>query len=153
LTEGRQQERQGRCTKIGRVAAHRHAASGLPRRTWTANAARTGAQLPNHQPRSEPGDESHFRRFRPPARPGTLELLHRIFLPRPRNTRNENLPPSRSLRPPLEDHHTSLLRMQTSDTHDHDRPFAHRRWLLIARSETNRTIALGKLLCQAEKLK
>src|SRR5208337_443949 len=34
------------------------AAAGLSRRTRTANAARAGAQLPDHQPRSEPGDES-----------------------------------------------------------------------------------------------
>src|SRR5215467_5079214 len=36
----------------------REAAPGLSRRTWTANAARAGTQLSDHQPRSEPSDES-----------------------------------------------------------------------------------------------
>ncbi len=56
LKEG-QQERQGGCAQTGRPVAHGNAAPGLPRRTWTADAARVGAQLSNPQPRPEPGDE------------------------------------------------------------------------------------------------
>src|SRR5439155_17538693 len=37
-----QQERQGGCAQAGRVAAHRNAATGLPRRKWTPDAARVG---------------------------------------------------------------------------------------------------------------
>src|SRR5207244_1449516 len=58
LIKGRQQERQGGCAQASRLIAHGNAATGLSRRTWPANAARAGAQLSDHQPRSEPGDES-----------------------------------------------------------------------------------------------
>src|SRR6266851_10045977 len=37
--------------QAGRVAAHRNAASGLPRRKWTTDAARIRAQLSDHQQR------------------------------------------------------------------------------------------------------
>ena len=57
LIKGRQQERQDRCAQAGRLVAHGNAAAGLSRRTRTADAARAGAQLSDHQPRSEPGDE------------------------------------------------------------------------------------------------
>src|SRR4030095_4779997 len=49
LLKGGQQERQGGCAQAGRVAAHRNAATGLPRRKWAPNAARVGAQLSDHQ--------------------------------------------------------------------------------------------------------
>src|SRR6266849_6138856 len=58
LIKGRQQERQDRCRQIGRLIAHGNAATGLSRRTWPTDAARAGAQLSEHQQRSEPGDES-----------------------------------------------------------------------------------------------
>ena len=58
LIKGRQQERQDGCAQAGRLVAHGNAAPGLSRRTWTADAARAGAQLSDHQPRSEPSDES-----------------------------------------------------------------------------------------------
>src|SRR5258708_6046649 len=57
LIKGRQQERQGGCAQAGRLVAHGDAATGLPRRTWTADAARVGAQLSDPQPRPEPSDE------------------------------------------------------------------------------------------------
>src|SRR5215475_12962461 len=49
------QERQGGCAQAGRLVAHGHVATGLSRRTWTADAARVGAQLSDHRQRSEPG--------------------------------------------------------------------------------------------------
>ncbi len=58
LIKGRQQERQDRCAQAGRLVAHGHAAPGLSRGTRTTDAARAGAQLSDHQPGSEPGDES-----------------------------------------------------------------------------------------------
>src|ERR1700751_2260366 len=58
LIKGRQQERQGGCAQTGRVAARRHAATGLPRKEWAADATRVGAQLSDHQPRLNPSDES-----------------------------------------------------------------------------------------------
>src|SRR6266851_8326482 len=57
LIKGRQQERQGGCAQAGRLVAHGDAATGLPRRTWTADAARVGEQLSDPQPRPEPSDE------------------------------------------------------------------------------------------------
>src|ERR1700720_3581705 len=42
VIEGRQQERQGGCAQTGRLVAHGDAAPGLPRRTWTTDAARVG---------------------------------------------------------------------------------------------------------------
>src|ERR1035437_7487865 len=57
LIKGRQQKRQGGCAQAGRLVAHGNAAPGLSRRTWTADAARVGAQLSDPQPRPEPGDE------------------------------------------------------------------------------------------------
>src|ERR1700752_4665090 len=53
-----QQERQGGCAEAGRLVTHRDAAPGLPRRTWTADATRVGAQLSDHQQRFDEGDES-----------------------------------------------------------------------------------------------
>src|ERR1035441_9190531 len=53
-----EQERQGGCAQAGRVAAHGNAATGLPRRKWTPDAARVGAQLSDHQQRFDPSDES-----------------------------------------------------------------------------------------------
>jgi hypothetical protein len=58
LVKGWEQERQSGCAQAGRVAAERNAATGLPRRKWTADAARVGAQLSDHQPRFNQGDES-----------------------------------------------------------------------------------------------
>ena len=58
LIKGGQQERQGGCAQAGRIAAHRNAATGLPRRKRTTNVARVGAQLSDHQQRFDPGDES-----------------------------------------------------------------------------------------------
>src|SRR5438874_7858147 len=55
--KGRQQERQDRCAQTGRLVAHGDVAPGLSRRTRAADAARAGAQLSDHQPGSEPGDE------------------------------------------------------------------------------------------------
>src|SRR5215470_7885940 len=40
------------------LAAHGNAATGVSRRTWTADAARAGPHVSDPQPRSEPGDES-----------------------------------------------------------------------------------------------
>src|ERR1039457_6897942 len=53
-----EQERQGGCAQAGRVAAHGNAATGLPRRKWTPDAARVGAQLSDHQQRFDPSDEA-----------------------------------------------------------------------------------------------
>src|ERR1039458_3939337 len=58
LIKGGEQERQGGCTQDGRVDAYRNAATGLPRRKWTADAARVGAQLSDHQQRFNEGNES-----------------------------------------------------------------------------------------------
>src|SRR5258708_4891830 len=58
LLKGGEQERQGGCAQAGRVAAHRNAASGLPRRKWTTDAARIRAQLSDHQQRFDTSDES-----------------------------------------------------------------------------------------------
>src|ERR1700730_6055492 len=58
LLEGGQQERQGGRAQAGRVAPHRNAATGLPRRKWTPDAARVGAQLSDHQQRFDPSNES-----------------------------------------------------------------------------------------------
>src|ERR1022692_1089721 len=58
LIKGRQQDRQDRCAQAGRLVAHGDVAAGLSRRTWTADVARAGAQLSDHQPRSESSDES-----------------------------------------------------------------------------------------------
>src|SRR2546428_7233981 len=58
LVKGGQQERQGGCAQAGRVAAQRDAATGLPRRKWTTDAARVGAQLSDHQQRFDTSDES-----------------------------------------------------------------------------------------------
>src|ERR1039458_3242369 len=58
LIKGGQQERQGGCAQAGGFAAHRNVAAGLPRRKWTTDAARVGAQLSDHQQRFDPGDES-----------------------------------------------------------------------------------------------
>src|SRR5260370_16392398 len=44
LPKGGEQERQGGCAQACRVAAHRNAATGLPRRKWTTDAARVGTQ-------------------------------------------------------------------------------------------------------------
>ena len=43
IKEG-QQERQGGCAQAGRLVTLRDAATGLPRRKWTADAARVGAK-------------------------------------------------------------------------------------------------------------
>src|SRR4030081_3007800 len=51
LIKGGQQERQGGCAQAGGFAAHRHAAAGLPRRKWTTDATRVGAQLSDDQQR------------------------------------------------------------------------------------------------------
>src|SRR5258708_5771852 len=56
--KGGEQERQGGCAQAGRVAAHRNAATGLPRRKWTTHAARIRAQLSDHQQRFDTSDES-----------------------------------------------------------------------------------------------
>src|SRR6266478_4535527 len=58
LVKGGQQERQRGCAQAGRLAAHRNAAPGLPRRKWTPDAARVGAQLSDHQQRFDPSHES-----------------------------------------------------------------------------------------------
>src|SRR6202045_4861708 len=58
LIKGRQQERQDRCAQAGRLVTHGDVAAGLSRGTRTADAARAGAQLSDHQPRSESSDES-----------------------------------------------------------------------------------------------
>src|SRR6266536_1813586 len=58
LLKGRQQERQDRRAQVGRLVTHGDAAAGLSRGTRTADAARAGAQLSDHQPRSESSDES-----------------------------------------------------------------------------------------------
>jgi hypothetical protein len=56
LKEG--SKRQGGCAQAGRVAAQRNAASGLPRRKWTTNLARVGAELSDHRQGFNPGHES-----------------------------------------------------------------------------------------------
>src|SRR5438046_1367228 len=58
LIKGRQQERQDRCAQAGRLVTHGDVAAGLSRGTRTADAARAGAQLSDHQPRSESSNES-----------------------------------------------------------------------------------------------
>src|SRR5215470_20221993 len=40
------------------LVAHGNVATGVSRRTWTADAARAGTHVSDNQPRSEPGDES-----------------------------------------------------------------------------------------------
>ena len=55
---GRQQKRQDRRAQAGRLVTHGNGATGLSRGTRSADAARTGAQLSDHQPRPEPSDES-----------------------------------------------------------------------------------------------
>src|SRR5256712_5707492 len=57
VIKGRQQERQDRCAQAGRLVAHGNAAAGLSRGTRAADPARAGAQLSDHQPRSESSDE------------------------------------------------------------------------------------------------
>ena len=44
--------------KLADLLRTRNAATGLPRRKWTTDAARVGAQLSDHQQRFDPGDES-----------------------------------------------------------------------------------------------
>src|SRR5215468_12373939 len=44
--------------QAGGLVAHGHAATGVSRRTWTADAAGVGTYGSDPQPRSEPGDES-----------------------------------------------------------------------------------------------
>ena len=46
------------CAQAFRAVARRNAATGLPQRKWTAQAARVGAELSDHQQRFEAGDES-----------------------------------------------------------------------------------------------
>src|ERR1700730_14963013 len=58
LVKGRQQERQGGCAEAGRLVTHRDAATGLPRRKWTTDAARVGAQLCAHRSRFDARNES-----------------------------------------------------------------------------------------------
>ena len=58
LIKGGQQERQGGCAQAGRLVTHRDAATGLPRRKRTTDAARVGAQLSDHQQRFDASDES-----------------------------------------------------------------------------------------------
>src|SRR5260370_16006894 len=60
LLKGGEQERQGGCAQASRVAEHRNAATGLPRRKWTTHAARVGAQLSDHQQRFDTSDESTY---------------------------------------------------------------------------------------------
>src|ERR1700730_10897181 len=59
LVKGGQQERQGGCAEAGRLVTHGHAAAGLPRRKWTADAARVGTKLSDHQQRFDARDESN----------------------------------------------------------------------------------------------
>src|SRR4029077_8538295 len=58
LIKGRQQERQDRRTQVGRLVTHGNGATGLSRGTRTADAERTGAQLSDHQPSTEPSEHN-----------------------------------------------------------------------------------------------
>src|SRR6202022_3978480 len=58
LIKGGQQERQGGCAQAGRLVTQRDAATGVPRRKWTTDATRVGAQLSDHQQRFDARDES-----------------------------------------------------------------------------------------------
>ena len=58
LIKGGQQKRQGGCAEAGRLVTHGDAATGLPRRKRTADAARVGAQLSDDQQRFDACDES-----------------------------------------------------------------------------------------------